>query len=341
MSTSPYTCCSQCLVLFDHFSRDELGCDWREFQGDWSLADGALQESGTNDALVVAWRSATDLSFWIIATIPEVVENAVYRVIANYVDPNNYHVAEFNFTTTTLSIRLYKRSGGNNGDPTTKSYNVNWVGDPGELVVCLSEKVFQAQFDPEVSIDQLYAACTSDVSLHAEGYQAGLGNGSAHAIEYSSFLFQETGYTVEGCLTCYCKCPCDPLLKDLKLTLVSQDCPDLDGCTWDLIRQGVASETWILNEDQGTCPSVLGAIAATLTCDADAEEDGCSKYRLWFNLVTSECPVTQGDHESPSACTCEPFYLRYAGYVMGNAGDCGLCENWPSHFDIEIWDPNG
>lgn len=338
MHTSLYVCCLDCLIFSDNFQRAELGCQWETVQGSWSILNQRLRESGNAGALAVPYRAAGEQSFYVLGHTPELVNGAVYRVIGNYVDSDNYYFAEFAFSTTEIQVRTYRRAAGNDDLLKSDSWNVNWLGWSGQFLICLSHQSFLAEFNPDASHDERYAVCQGAPSLYTLGYRAGLGNGGSVPVEYDSFIFQETGYTKEGCPTCYCKCPCDPILKTLKMTLSSPDCPAIDGCTWDLVRQGFES-VWICDDTNPTCVGLTGVLRASLACDSEAEGEGCEKYRLWFSWVTSDCPVTAGDCERPSQCTCSPFYLRYAGYVMDNMGDCGLCQDWPAHFDIVIWDP--
>jgi hypothetical protein len=312
-----------------------LGCQWDLRQGDWSVEDQRLTESGNEDALVVARREVPNLSFYVAVSIPSVIADAKYRVIVNYVDDGNYQVVEFHFSTTTLTIGLYQRSSGANPDlVASDSWQVNWVDTAGQLIVCLSETVFLGRFEPGVSHDDLYATCKASPDLHANGYKAGLGNGGSVAIEYDDFSFYETGYTKEGCPKCYCKCPCDPLLDTLQLKIVSPDCSEIDGCTFEMLRQGF-DEVWIADESSASC-SIIGTIGATLVCDADAEGEGCYKYEFDLGWVVSQCPVTPADPKRPSQCTCEPFYLRFGGYEMNDDG-CGFnCQTWPVSFYVEI-----
>lgn len=339
MNTSPYVCCLDCLIFSDNFQRAELGCQWETVQGSWSILNQRLRESGNAGALAVPYRAAGERSFFVLGHTPELVNGAVYRVIGNYVDSDNYYFAEFAFSTTEVQVRTYRRAVGNDDLLKSDSWNVNWLGWSGQFLMCLSHKSFLAEFEPDASHDDRYAVCQGAPSLHSCGYRAGLGNGGSVPVEYDSFIFQETGYTKEGCPTCYCKCPCDPVLKTLKLRFISPDCPELDGCTFDMNRHGF-DDYWELNAGVTNCTYIQGTLTATLVCDTDAEGDGCQEYRLSFFWEESCCPTTQFHWASPSQCACQPFYFRANGLQMWAEEGCGWnCAQWPARFDVEIWDP--
>lgn len=113
-------CC--CRLFQDNFQRadsSDVGDEWDEVSGGWEIASNRLKNTASNSLIVVAKGRDVPGSdglphtqaIW--APTNSVSSGAVYRVVVDYVDSDNYHFLEIT-DGTPGSVRLWKRSSGSN-----------------------------------------------------------------------------------------------------------------------------------------------------------------------------------------------------------------------------------
>lgn len=336
MGISPYVCCpDSCYVTSDDFNRPDstdLGCWWRERSGNWSVHTNRLRESGNAGALVIAETPAPEISFRVSAQSPNVPAGAVYRVVANYLDDNNYHFAEFEFPTGRLIVRLYKRSGGVNTKLKERQWDVNMVGNPQELGVCFTEKIFSAgqKYEPYM------AWITNPVPIQG-GYRAGLGNGGGVQIEYDDFRLDEHYDTNPDCLICVCRCDDFPLPMDLTARCTFSgglgDCQPVDVP----LQAVVPSEGWESNEqwygwatvDCSDCPDPLDPFTLHVIFRCESPCGGDPDKHFWVWAWATDVGGDGTACNLPGGLNCDPVSIPFekispwseGGYCSGQSGD--------------------
>ena len=116
------TCCSDfpCptyYIFVDEFTRSDstdIGADWTEVAGDWSIASNKLRISSAN-ALALCDVFDASLPNHPMSVVFRMSANGdKARVIVNYTDSSNYDFVEFQLGATTSTMRLYTRVGGSN-----------------------------------------------------------------------------------------------------------------------------------------------------------------------------------------------------------------------------------
>ena len=336
---SPGCCCGDCVIFVDDFNRaDSTAVDgWTEVSGDWSILSNQLHETGTVGATIIANAASPDVSFYVAVDVPSVAENAIYRVIVNYVDASNYHFAEFEFLIDTLKIRLYKRSGGTNTQLVSKEWgDVEVVGIEESFLVCFSSKIFYAsqKYAP-------YCAWIVDPIAHATGKQAGLGNGSSVTIDYDNFSFERSGDTVVGCLVCGCRCNGDPLPMTVhaQCTFGGNFSPCLPvDVTLDALTIGsphfFATVEWYGSAlvDCLACPGILDSFTVSVSFRCGCTSDGSKDFQIW-------CDIEEGSQKE--ACdqnyTCNPTDIVFNTLVWtGYGGNCSNESGGSVDVDIEV-----
>lgn len=343
MNTSPYVCCPGCLALADDFQRATLGCQWSQRSGSWSISSDRLVESGNDDAVIIAQRAVSDMSFRVVASIPNVPSGAIYRAIVNYVDDDNYHFAEIDFTSGALTIRLCKRSGGSNSTLKERSWDGSMVGSPQSVGVCFTEKIFSAgqEYEP-------YMLWITDPTPHDGGYRAGLGNGANVEIEFDDFWLSEHLDTNADCAYCVCRCDNVPLPMTLTAHVTFknslEDCEPVE-VTLEAIRSTANPEPdWEQGQWYGTatvdCSNCTDPIdpfelQITFRCDPNCDEDPGGPY--WLRVQDND--ALAGDSAlccNVAALTCDPLSIKFdvVGWIEG--GYCSAQSGDAADLEIEI-----
>jgi len=340
MNTSPYVCCPDCLALADDFQRATLGCQWNQRSGSWSISSDRLREAGNEDALIILQRAVSDLSFLAWASTPNVPTGSIYRVIVNYVDDDNYHFAEFEFTSSQLTIRLCKRAGGSNSTLKERSWDVNMVGSPQSFGVCFTEKIFSAgqAYEP-------YMLWITDPTPHDGGYRAGLGNGANVQIEFDEFWLSEHLDTNVDCTYCVCRCDAVPLPMTLTAHVTFKNslaaCDPVD-VTLEAIRSGSPEPGWEQGQWYGTatvdcseCNQPIDPFDLQITfrcgCDGDPSRP------FWLRVQDDD--ALGGDSAVCSradAFTCDPLSIMFDVYGWIEGGYCSAQSGDAGDLEIEI-----
>lgn len=353
-------CCSfvGCIIGTDDFNRADSTTvtGWDERSGDWQITSNELTEAGTSGALIVLDAFHTRLSWNVIVSpgAAGMVSGAKYRLVANYLNDANYHYAEFEYNSSTLSItiKLCSISGGVLKQDT-------WIEDITADDMAAPWVSFSLCLDPSIFSATLIHRTTRFIVVHDEaptliagGYKVGLGNGSAVAIAYEDFYAEETAYYNGNCTICGRKCcaRCPGWAwderdgkwfwsGDLCMTLSSVECPEL-------LTTAILSPTeapvdtdpidayWV-----GYTTGFFDGREVHLWCDFYADELGCFRYRFQnlssfsTGLAGGDCGVTDVYPNPPTDCQCPdiddfdpPFFLEWTTAVYNNGG--GECADF-------------
>jgi len=200
-------CCCDCWSAVDDFNRppsSDPGPNWSARSGQWSIQNNIsrLHEAGTASARVIFQPSGGKLSWNIQATVWNIPTTAMYDVIVNWLNDNNYQFARFEFDSTQLVISLFSVIGGNPIPYTSCTIAGNYIGTTQELDVCFSQGYFSARL-ANISTSALWVP---NPVVIANGYLAGLGNGNTVPIDFVMFDDSENHWTNASCPPCLCDC---------------------------------------------------------------------------------------------------------------------------------------
>lgn len=314
---------------------------WTIISGTWFITNNRLHEIGTSGALIIANARTTQLCFYVRVEVPEIVLNATYRLVANYLDVDNYHFADVTYNGTQVTLSLYKRYGG--VTELLESGTFDMIVQGGEsvtLTLCLDPTLFSV-------CTTLPEQCVfAEPSLIEDGLQAGLGNGSALAIEYDNFLFELTAECDPECPTCaYCCMGTEPTgpLTITFYTLAPKDCPSIEGLQFSLPKVGPSH--WHLSLKSDPC---FGSAEIDVLCVLYGGT--WESYYLTVQWLPDPNPVpcfnTQQDPYIavliPSNGDCDPFSITYSTVILfpewtGTAPpgpyECCACEN----YEVEMY----
>lgn len=320
-------CCAGCLQFLDYFDRanNTVVSGWTEVSGAWQILDNKLREDGNSGAKIIADRAGTTLSFWVTATIPAIIQDAIYILISNYKDSSNYFSATYQFTQSGgvdyLTIKLYKAG--------TLLREQTWgfsgmIGEIANIYSCLTAENFSACITFDNFPTVIKCRCYLAPELYADGFKVGLGNGSSIAIDYDNFSFFETQYTNPSilCPTCppICGCMCyggDSLCEDGTQNLyftIESDCLQLDGLSGileyheDLITPPYHYWEWVDTDDDTIIHSIR------LECDPDNVAGGWQAYLISSETNSASCYLIF-PNSSPTFGQCIPLLLTFEGEI--------------------------
>jgi len=347
-----------CIIGTDDFNRADSSTvsGWDERSGDWQITSNELTEAGTSGALIILNAFHSKLSWNVIVSPGSagIISGAKYRLVANYLDDSNYHYAEFEYNSSTLSItiKLCTISGGTIKEDT---WTEDVVADDMEapwvtFSLCLDPSIFTATL---INKTTRFIVVQDDApSLIAGGYKVGLGSGSATAIAYEDFYAEETAYYNGTCTVCARKCcaRCPGWEWDerdgkwfwtgnLCMTLSSVDCPEL-------LTTAILSPTeppvdtdpidafWV-----GYTTGFFDSREVHFWCDFYSDQTGCFRYVFQSlsgfstGLAGGDCGVTDVYPNPPDDCQCPdiddfdpPFFVEWETTVYNNGG--GECADF-------------
>lgn len=322
-------CCGRgCPSWTDRFNRadsTDVGPDWEEVSGDWSIAANALHESGSPGALAIARRhpQGDRISFFLQVVAVEPQPGDVYRFVVNYLDDEHYHYFQFSYIEDPVEaflLQLYRREG--EGDFLLAERQKAAHSGAALLQVCFTGNMFLAVEEYGV---------WSCVTPFAGGYRAGLGNGGSQPIEFDDFYFSESGATNPACPRCGCFCEARCLPKKLHLEIAVQpvegsgpsdyDC--LDGIEFDLdVDQdlpGIGFD-WQHVEVLPTCPlcEPWDDTGFVLRCSDVIGQPTEGRWRLVVKSRLTQALGLEVELPPEPESTCDPLYLVF---IL----DMGLC----------------
>lgn len=310
MQTSPFVCCSPCLIMEDDFNRvnnTDLCSIWVEASGNWEIASGALKANTTG--LVYTKAQIDKYRRNVIVTAKNVQAGKVYRLAAAVAeDGSDYLYVELACGSGgQIHIRLGTLNGGVLDD-----YECGIeLGQDYHLFACLSDTGAYGGL-AEVSAP-VWDCITFD------GPRAGIANAGT-AAEFDDFGFFRHALDDESgdlrCHACMCDCEGQCLPRTLKLTLESS-CPHRDGleATLTLDEGAYPSFQWY---GEATWPDVVGGTSTLhkfrFFCTAPV---GCDDEDQRFFLCAG------GFHSYCSG----PDWPQDHGSVCGDAGPASRCSD--------------
>jgi hypothetical protein len=328
-------CCAGCPVFSDDFDRDDsddLGSDWDERSGFWSISDSELVESGTTGALVVDLKNSTREMH--VEALLNVNVGDKHRIIVNYQSDSDYFFAEFESKATKTTVRLYKRSAG--GNALLREQDTGVIDPLTSVGVCIDETsmtVFVAE--------EFVYACNP--VLHKQGFRAGLGNGGTSEITFDEFGHERFEGTEGACCSQQCLCTeesepvCIPPILTLTLTAAGS-CAALDGLSTPLFYDGqkdhwqtasswpptAASSThWTFTCGSSVCNDLLPGVTKRYMLDTTIDDDGGC-------ILPDEC-LEFASVNGPAVATCTPLYWRFPRKDVQQqeppTGLCGACDD--------------
>lgn len=105
------SCCCGCTYFTDSFSADNLATDYTTLSGSWAVSAGKLSTSSSNALLLVNTTSVSNyFNHTVTPTLGSVGD--VAKVIAGYLDADNYLFAELTRGSSTTTARFYQVAGG-------------------------------------------------------------------------------------------------------------------------------------------------------------------------------------------------------------------------------------
>jgi hypothetical protein len=318
-----FCCCPGCKIDEDLFNRadaDTLGIDWEEEDDTkWGIGGQvAYSLAGDNVARFKAPHKVPDESMEAYYDIIDEVDDAIYYILVNVKDLDNYHIAKFH-NTATPKIELGKVVGG--AYTMLKEENIVGMTDapPCDHIPRYCRRLY-ARIAPDEFCAGISEATLSLVvvtpTIIADGIYSGMGGyHPEETLEYDNFYFGEHLWTNPQCPTCICQCEDTVIGDELVVTIsdTTNRMTEAEGCeitiNWDRVNgywEGSATccdFTWIIRL---LCPSsnqpedfeVL-VIQGCKDSDTDTTVPGY---------------IDKGHRSALEESTCDPFYLRFGPF---------------------------
>jgi hypothetical protein len=218
------TCCCGCIYFSDKFAVDNLATDYTTVSGTWAVGAGKLTTSSGNALLLTNATSVSNHGS-MGATVTLGVDGDVAIVLVSYLDANNYVFVELTQGATTLTARLYQRSGGSNTQLGFTALGTNTPGSefatmpPGtafSVIVCAGNTT------TTVSVNGFCIAGRN--ADYSRGNRAGVGTGSVTGsvtFDNISFLKVPADDPVCGqcCFNCAGNCDLGTFPTTVELTV--------------------------------------------------------------------------------------------------------------------------
>lgn len=182
-------CC--CKLLSDDFARSDstdLGANWTETAGSWSIASGELVTASSAAFCEATVAVPVNNGVHISVTAEASASTSTARVIVNYQDANNFNFVEVRFGTGAY-LRLYERSGGTDTLLNSQGKTLA-INTPTTLVVCY--------FDGILSASQ--GGSTRSAVVNFDGGSFGVGSGAnVGNIIFDNFVATKISDNCEEC----------------------------------------------------------------------------------------------------------------------------------------------
>jgi len=345
-------CCKGCEVLVDLFNRansSNIGNQWVEHSGGWSIASNELAEDGTT-GLVYTVKHISENRRRVFVTCKDAQNGKAYRLAPAVTSAGTKYiyvelaVAAGNGTLT-LGISTF--SGGSWNDAAaldTFSLGPVDIGQDYTLVACLTENGIYGGL---LEISGPVWDCTT-----INGPRAGIANAGG-AAEFDDFHWyrhaEDILPDVDGnCIRCDCECEGHCIPKTLTLTLHST-CPHRDGLTATLtlntalypafIWEGTSTWPWVCQDED---PVETSDVFFRLFCFDDHGE--CSgEFALCTNnfcagastcdwaaaSITCASPPTFEGGECSVGHTCNPLNIVFRTMLSTcSPPDPASCTEW-------------
>lgn len=344
-------CCCKCWTWGDTFTRPNstnIGADWNEYGGgDWSIVSSQLKETtGTDNSFAITIHQNPKLSLTGLATVTakNIVQSAVYGLIINFKDVNNYLWLTFYTDGVDSFLRLGQVAGGVLTSYASESADSTApIGEDVVLHLCRGPDGVWGSVEA-VGISHLSNyACLGD-GLPEAGYRAGVANFSdtGETVTFDNFSFEEHEYTNPDCRGCACSCEshCPP--KQLVATVfdATGDCAGCDGEEADLTWENTPEGSKWNGAFSAYCWPYFELTDIALWCLSNQ----CSEGSLNFSLCSIHDSILACGWEAADgsnncqdiggngmACPngnsyCSPFYLEFGPFTCeaGHPGG-GTC----------------
>lgn len=279
------TCCEppiSCDPLTDNFNRansTNLGVDWTEVAGDWSIASNVLTTSST--AAVAIFNQTAGLTTGTVSCIiPQSAGSLTrkLRLIGAYTDIDNYIFVEFDYNTTSViaclfglsAAGLYQRVGGVETllcgseiappDVRTGPMTVTlcWNGTSATALLFRTSGTTFVASTCRIAGELVLAANCS-----LTGNQGGVGTGSvATGVRFDSFSIKAEYVDSAPCDGCLCSAICeDGLPPTVEITLPSR-WTDNACASCDTVFNGQAFVLDLLDDAGMALNSVSGIVVS-------------------------------------------------------------------------------
>jgi len=234
-------CCMGCVYFRDYFDRadsTDLGSDWSEDAGSWSISSQELLGSSANGVCACQESHPDgDDEFVVSAKVTLQASSSVARIIVDYTDTSNYTFAEYSVSGGTATLALYVRSGGSNSLQDSTTFTWAWSTSIW-LMLCVRGDVVK------VSTSATGSSWAGRIAefITTTGSSAGCGTGSTGNVKFDSFQLSQHGDVVEDCEACAGECSHfvdDAAPGDIQAVIAGvvqgpgddADCPSVNG-TW-------------------------------------------------------------------------------------------------------------
>lgn len=205
-------CCESCDIFSDDFNRadsSDLGADWDEVSGSWSITSNTLRTSSTN-AVAVSSASTGTSTLYLKALVKGDTSSDCVRLVFAYENSSNYWFAEL-FLGAAKAVRIGQVVAGfptilQSTSPITTSLNTFY-----RFSVCVSQTniVHAVVYDSSGSgfIGQVQHASSTSLPVGL----VGVGTGSpVNNVEFDDFELRVVSEDCEQC-TGYCTACVDPI----------------------------------------------------------------------------------------------------------------------------------
>lgn len=350
-------CCvsGPCIIVTDDFERaddTDLGADWDERSGDWSIDTNRLKEAGTSGAMVICTtpNPLGERSYVQIYVYPNGGEK--YRIILNYLNDGSYQYVEVECGASDIVLTAGGQTRTYAGASPAWDGTVEYVMSGG-----ITDGHLWVAFAGNIPL-QTYCVWDANISLTAGGNKVGIGNGGTVELFVDIFVFWKHGQDQPGCPDPGCWCEyvdgtgqtvryyiawkirldwyANPWDKCAAIAgswaELEFNCGDT-GPSWDTVdglHFGVAlalgDGTLPVSEPGfGDIPRVF--CGSSERCDwyivqSDPSGFCCETYAGWTGCIA----LRQCEKDAPTALTCgETWQLRYDAILGDNIGACLIC----------------
>ncbi len=336
-----WCCCISptCDVFEDSFDRadsKDLGPDWEEISGDWSIDTNQLLNDGLGIALVTSTIPVVHGFYVSVKTIDE-GSGGNWRIVMNYdPDTGDYYYANFSrddADNCTLSVGHHDgitnvdtegdsdgtvRFNGEPGPP-CKDYTTKDDGTTRTIFCCLSDRGIFA-FTSVAPFGSLTYTAWSGATINPLLSRAGL---SGSSTRFDDFYLARDPTNLTLCPTCPCHCGSGYASnkKELLLTIINtnEKCANLEGLQFTLYRGRTCQWYGVV-----TIPGETGGTGCATVSLNYSDPETCTGF-LEFEVGT----VCQGeDHNAQPGGTCNPINMTFDGpdsdWILPFCGCTGL-----------------
>lgn len=232
-------CCGDCTQFSDNFNRansSDIGSDWSEESGNWSISSNKLVAAAAG-AIATTQVSLT-LPYVIFVTARATSASDEAKVIWNYVDTDNYTYLHVTFDSSSR-WRIFKRVAG--VETSLDFVNVSDANVDTDLFIAVCVKSSSTIVAFSLSSSESSYETILATGRDTAQTECGLGvTTQAGSITFDDFRVDHHGATQSGCFIC--DFPCDhcidgiaPVEWQVVITGMAgpNDCANFDG-TWIL-----------------------------------------------------------------------------------------------------------